>query len=281
VWPEISPDGKRLGLHMHDPVNMDAWIYELDDRAIKRVTFDPGQDGYPLWTPDGSRVIFWSRQGGGAHNLYLRPADLSKDPERLTTSSNDQEPFSWAEGGKLLVFHERSPDTGLDVGVVSIDGEHKSRLVIHGPFDEARPAVSPDGRWIAYESNLSRRSEVYVQPFPDLNARWQVSTEGGASPTWRPDGRELFYRHGTATMSVPIDTTGGAFKYGRSEVIFEGSYVPEDDKLGNGRSYAVAPDGRFLMMKEAARHDNDGAAPQIVVIRNWVSELQRRLQPGK
>ena len=281
VWPEISPDGKRLGLHMHDAVNMDAWIYELDDRAIKRVTFDPGQDGYPLWTPDGSRVIFWSRQGGGAHNLYLRPADLSKDPERLTTSPNDQEPFSWAEGGKLLVFHERSPDTGLDIGVVSIDGEHKPRLVIHGPSDEARPAVSPDGRWIAYESNLSRRSEVWVQPFPDLNARWQVSTEGGASPTWRPDGRELFYRHGTAMMSVPIDTTGGAFKYGRSEVIFEGSYVPEDDKLGNGRSYAVAPDGRFLMMKEAARHDNDGAAPQIVVIRNWVSELQRRLQPGK
>jgi serine/threonine-protein kinase len=274
-WPQISPDGRRLGGHIHDPVNMDAWIYELDHGPLVRMTYDARQNGTPLWSPDGTRVAFWSRQGG-PRNLYLRPADLSGRPERLTTSPNDQAPLSWSGDGRLLVFHERSPDTGMDIGVVSIDGDHKSQVIIRGAFNEGRPAVSPDGRWIAYESNASGRSEVYVQPFPGLETRWQVSTEGGESPSWGPDGRELFCRRENAMIRVPVRTTGNSFRYGNSEVLFEGPYVPEEDAVG-ARSYAVAPDGRrFLMMKEQERHDHDGGASQIVVIRNWVSELERR-----
>ena len=140
--------------------------------------------------------------------------------------------------------------------------------------------MSPNGRWIAYESNLSGRWEVYVQRFPELTTRWQVSTDGGESPTWSADGRELFYRRGKAMMSVRVATNGSSFRYGTSEVLFEGPYAPEDPARC-ARSYAVAPDGRrFLMMKEEGRRRDDADASQIVVIRNWAEEL-KRLVPAR
>src|SRR5439155_22249930 len=248
-YPQVSPDGRRLGFHIMDPGNMDAWIYELDHGPLVRMTYDPRQDGYPLWTLDGKRIVFWSRQGGGAANLYIRSADLSGGDERLTTSLNGQRPYSWADAGKLLVFEEVSPDTGLDIGVVPIDGAHTPRLIIRGPSDEGRPSMSPDGRWIAYESNLTRRPEIYVQPFPEMRSRWQVSTDGGTSPLWSPYGQEVFSRREQAVMTVPVDTRGGAFRYGNARPLFAGPYVEEDHQR-TGRSYAIAPDGqRFLMMK--------------------------------
>jgi len=166
--------------------------------------------------------------------------------------------------------------TKMDIGVVPIDGERTPTLVIRGPSDEGRPAVSPDGRWIAYQSNVSGRFEIYVQPFPELSDRWQVSTDGGASPIWDPSGRELFYRNDRAVMSVPVTTVGRAFSYGNPRMLFAGSYVPEESAVGGGRSYALAPDGRrFLMMKEQGRAEGDSDATQIVVILNWVKELDR------
>jgi len=281
VWPRVSPDGKRLGLHFHNPINMDAWIFELDHGPLKRVTDHPLQDGYPVWTPDGTRVVFWSRQGGGAHNIYQRSADLSGGHERLTTSASDQAPFSWADGGRLLVFHQRSPDSGLDIGVLSMEGTHQSRLIIHGPSHESRPAMSPDSRWIAYQSNASGRWEVYVQPFPTLDSRWQISTDGGVSPIWGSDSRELFYRRGSAVMRVAIEASARAFNYGTPAMLIDGPYVPEEETPSVGRSYDVGPDGlRFVMIKEQAQGTREAGAAPIVVIRNWVSEVERRLQAG-
>jgi Tol biopolymer transport system component len=271
-YPQISPDGRRLGLHIMDPANMDAWIYELEHGPLVRMTYDPRQDGYPLWTPDGKRVVFWSRQGGGANNLFIRSADLTGGVERLTTSPDSQRPYTWADAGKLLVFEESSPDTGSDIGVVPIDGERVPHLIIHGPSFEGRPSVSPDGRWIAYESNVTGRSEIYVQPFPGLQSRWQISTDGGTSPIWSPTGNEVFYRRQNAVLSVPVARQGDTFRYGNSTVLFEQAYVEEDEQR-TGRSYAVSPDGqRFLMMRDTERRTQE-----IVVIRNWASEIERRL----
>jgi Tol biopolymer transport system component len=253
---------------------MDAWIYELDNGPLQRVTYDPFPDGSPLWSPDGSRIAFWSRRGGGPSNLYVRAADLSGSDQRLTTSLNNQIPFSWAGDGTLLVFHEATRDRGRDIGVVSIHGDRQPHLIVRGPFDEASPAVSPDGRWIAYESNLSGRWEVYVQPFPELTTRWQISTDGGESPTWGPEGRELFYRRANAMVSVDVEPLGSSFRFGASRVLFEGAYRPEDP-YRQGRGYAVAPDGqRFLMVKE--EHRGGEAAPsRIIVVRHWAEELKR------
>jgi serine/threonine-protein kinase len=279
-WPQVSPDGRRLGFHIMDPANMDAWIYELDHGPLVRVTWHPAQDGYPLWTPDGTRIVFWSRQGGPTANLYLRSADLTGGDERLTTSPNAQQPFSWARDGQLLVFQEYSSETRMDIGVVPIEGERKPAWVVRGSSDEGRPAMSPDGRWIAYQSNLSGRFEVYVEPFPVTGDRWQVSIAGGASPIWAPNGRELFYRNNRAVMSVPVTTAGRVFSSGNPRTLFEGSYVPEESDVSGGRSYALAPDGRrFLMMKEQERPEGSSGATQIVVILNWVEELKQLKAP--
>jgi eukaryotic-like serine/threonine-protein kinase len=278
-WPHISPDGRRLGFHIMDPLNMDAWIYELDHGPLIRMTYAPQQDGYPLWTPDGKRIVFWSRQAGESGNLYMRSADLTGTDERLTESPNYQVPVSWAGDGKMLVFQEGSPDTGSDIGVVPIEGEHTPHLLINGRADEGGAAVSLDGRWIAYHSNLSGEWQVYVQPFPALDGRWQVSTQGGVSPIWDPNGHELFYRSGRAVMSVPVETTGTTFRHGNPKLLFEGSYVPDGTEPWDTPSYAVSPDGqRFLMMKEEGRTQSS-AGRQIVVIVNWAEELKRLLPP--
>ena len=129
--------------------------------------------------------------------------------------------------------------------------------------------MSPDGRWIAYQSNVSGRWEVYVQPFPGLAGRWQLSTQGGVTPLWHSTGRELFYRHGAAMMSVRVDATSSSFSHGSPQKLFEAPYVGEDDEFG--RHYAIAPDGRFVMMKEAPRRPTE-----IVVIVNWAEELRSR-----
>jgi serine/threonine-protein kinase len=270
-WPQISPDGRRLGFHIMDPVNMDAWIYELDHGPLVRMTYHATQDGFPLWTPDGKLVAFWSRQAGDVANLYLRSADLTGTEKRLTTSGNTQAPVCWAREGKLLVFQEDSPKTKADIGVVPIEGVPTPQMIIRGPADEQNPAMSPDGRWIAYQSNFSGRWEVYVQPFPGLDGRWQVSTQGGLTPTWHPNGRELFYRSARAMMGVPVETTGTSFKHSNPKVLFEGSYVADGTTVVDGRNYVLRPDGeRFLMMKEERRSE-----PRIVVISNWIEELKR------
>jgi Tol biopolymer transport system component len=275
-WPEISPDGKRVGAHIMDPANMDAWIYELDHGPLRRVTSNPAQDGYPLWSSDGKRIAFWSRQGGVASNLYLRSGDLTGGDERLTSSPNEQVPFAWTRDGRL-VFQEFSPDTRTDIGVLPIEGTRTPTLIIRGPSDEGRPSMSPDGRWIAYQANRLGRFEVYVQPFPELGDVHQVSTEGGASPLWHPNGRELFYRKGRVMISVPITTTGRIFGFGNPRTLFEGPYVMEGSDVGGGRSYALAPDGRFLMMKEQKALEGGSGPTEIVVILNWIEELKRLL----
>ena len=279
-WPQVSPDGRRLGLHIMDPVNMDAWIYELDRGPLIRMTFDPRQDGYPLWSPDGKQIAFWSRQAGGPANLYLRSADLTGHGVRLTTSPNGQVPFAWAPDGKLLIFQEDSPGTNMDIGMVAIGAARATQPLIRGPSDEAHPAISRDGRWIAYQSNLSGRWEVYVQPFPGLAVRWQVSAQGGLSPIWHPNGSELFFRNGGAVLSVPVQPSSTTFRHGNPKVLFEGAYVPEGVESWAARSYDLSPDGlRFLMMKEQGGQERTGAT-QIVVVSNWVEEL-KRLAPGR
>jgi Tol biopolymer transport system component len=279
-WPQVSPNGRQVGLHIMDPANMDAWIYELDHGPLVRVTFNPAQDGYPMWTRDGKRIVLWSNQPGGVRELRIRSATLTGSDEVLMTST-DVAPYSWSGDGKLLVFQQASPETRMDIGVVPIDGEHTVKMIINGPSDEEHPAVSPDGRWIAYQSNESGRSEVYVQPFPALGSRWQVSTQGGTSPLWDPDGRELFFRHGRSIVSVPVTAAGNTFSYGNPRPLFEGPYVTDEADPGGGPTYALSPDGkRFLMMKALEPDGGRSGQTQIVVVLNWLDELQRLL-PAK
>ena len=281
--PRISPDGSRLAIAVDERVNPDVWIYDLAGETFTRLTFDSATDSFPLWTPDGQRVVFQSDRDGGPLNLFWKAADGMGRVERLTTSPNNQEPSFFSSDSKSLVFWEGNPETSWDIGVLSMDGEPASKLLLQTQFNEGRPVISPDGRWVAYMSDEMGRFEVYVRPFPNVEeGRWQISSEGGVSPLWGPKGLELFYRSldGLKMIVVRIKTEP-TFSAGRPETLFTEDYFAMDRAQGYpinslsslGRNYDMSPDGqRFLMLK---RGEEQLEQEPIYIILNWFEELKR------
>ncbi len=196
-------------------------------------------------------------------NLYWKNADGSGSEERLTNSPNSQYAASWTPDGKMLVYTEVRPAQGADIGILSLD-DRKTRLFLETPYSEDRPALSPDGKWIAYASNESGRFEIYVQPFPEGGKKWKVSTEIGYNPVWSHDGRELFFQNGDRMMAVSVRTSPG-FAAGKPTLLFTGRF--------NG-FYDVARDGRFLMVKGM---EQDSAPVQFNLVLNWLSDLQQKM----
>jgi serine/threonine-protein kinase len=273
--PRISPDGTRVALNPRDEEN-DVWIWDFVRETLTRLTFDPGQDRFPLWSPDGRRIAFSSQRDKSRGNPFWQAADGTGTVERLAESDRQVFPTSFSpDGTRLLVYGDApgNPDDD-DVAVVQPQGEGRLMPLLHTMFREQNAELSPDGRWLAYNSNESGRDEVYVRPFPDVEkGRWQVSTGGGVQPLWARNGRELFFRSGAALMVVPVQTDRG-FAAGNAKVVFEGVYATP---LG-GRSYDVSLDGRrFLMIKEGAAAGDTARRPQIILVQNWSEELKRLL----
>ena len=190
----------------------------------------------------------------------------------MTESDSYQVPFSWSGDGKLLAYVEINAETGRSIGLLSLEGEPSSRLVMDTRFDERSPSISPDGRWLAYDCDESGRKEIYVQSLPDMSGKWQVTTEGGSEPLWSPDGRELFYRVENRMMAVTIETDP-IFVSGNPILLFEGQYYEEPT---GSRSYDVSPDGqRFLMIKEGDSADDQRNRTELIGVENWFEELKR------
>jgi eukaryotic-like serine/threonine-protein kinase len=263
TYPRLSPDGQRIGVTVSE-LGRQVWMYDLTRETLTRLTFEGTTNGSPVWTADGKRVAFSS---GSPANLFWQPADGSGKPERLTTSQYPQTPTSRSPDG-LVAFREQTPTTGNDIWVLRLS-DRKAEPFLRTPFAESSPQFSPDGRWLAYHSDESGRTEVYVRPYPGPGSKWQISTEGGMEPVWNPNGRELFYRNGNKMMAVNIITQPG-FSSGKPTALFEGPYVPTPTSLSN---YDVSPDGqRFLMLKAVEQQQT---ATQIHVILNWHEELKR------
>ena len=208
-------------------------------------------------------------------NIYWMLADGSGTPERLTTSENTQFPGSWSPDGQVLAFTELDPTSGYDVWVLGLQGDRKPRPFLQTPSNEGGPMFSPDGRWLAYQSDESGREEMYVRPFPGLGGKVQISTEGGVQPVWARNGRELFYRNGDKMMAVAIQTRP-TFVAAKPKLLFEGHYEMGIYVLHN---YDVSPDGqRFLMIKAS---EQEPAPTQLNVVLNWSDELRRLAPAGK
>jgi hypothetical protein len=169
--------------------------------------------------------------------------------------------------GFSLLYVEWNPETNRDIWAMTLEGDQHTDPVLVTPFDEYRPTLSPDGRWLAYVSDESGRYEVYVQSWPEGASRALVSTHGGMAPTWSADGTELFYQNGKAMMAVPVES-GASFSIGTPELLFEGNF-----KLGiyGSLSYDVATDGRFLMIEPS----RDETADRLHVVLDWFEELKR------
>jgi len=269
--PRLSPDGRRLAVTITEN-SENVWIYDIPTGSFTQLTFE-GHNSMPVWTRDGARIAFASNKAG-ALNLLWKQADGIGADERLATSSQSQAPYSWSPGSHSLVFVEQSPTTGRDIWMLSTDGDLKSRAILQSPSNETGPALSPDGRWLAYVSDDSGRNEVYVVPLGSASAtqaRRQVSTDGGTEPLWSPEGNEIFYRVGSRMM-ISRTRTVPDFQAGPPQILFEGTY----EKGRESRpAYDVSADGRRFLM---VRTNTSEAAPvAFELVLEWFEELRRHL----
>ena len=279
LHPRLSPDGTRVALATIGEEN-DLWIWDLRRTMLTRLTLDPGVDQFPVWTADGRRIIFNSDRGGQS-NLWWQAADGTGAAERLTTSLNNQRPTGITPDGTAVLFDEAVPTMNRDLLQLALDGSRGVTPLLQTKFGEINGSVSPDGRWLAYESNSSGSSEVYVRPFPNVaGGQWQVSTAGGRQPLWARNGNELFYvGPGGALFRVPVEAGGATWNAGTPTQLLEGRYWVMATSGSSGRMFDVSADGqRFLMIK--APGSEAGAASSIIVVQHWDEEL-KRLVPTK
>ncbi len=263
VHPQLSPDGQKLALDIRE-AGGDVWIHDLVRGTLTRLTFDPGEEETPIWSPDGKRVAFTASRAGQPRSIFWKPAGGGAE-ELLATAPHHLHLTSWSPDGRFLLYYQMAPNTGQDIWLLPLEGDRKPRPMLQTPFNESDAKFSPDGRWVAYVSDETGRNEVYVQAYPGPGGKSQISTEGGTEPAWARSGRELFYRNGDKMMAVTLETKPG-FTAGTPRLLFQGQYEP---------TYDVAPDGqRFLMIKAGAQ----GAAPvQLQLVLNWFEELKRRV----
>ena len=273
VYPRVSPDGMRVALDIRDWQN-DIWVWQVPAGPLRRLTLNAADDQYGHWTPDGDHLVFSSSRDG-ASNLYRKAADGTGAVERLTESASiHQSVNAITRDGTRVIARAIHPERGDDLIVVTLDGDRARETLLGTEFNERNAAISPDGQWMAYQSDASGSYEIYVRPFPDVEAGLSlVSTEGGQFPVWASDGSELFFVQGDQLMAALVQTDA-SFTNETPKVVFEaGSYY-----FGRpGRSFDVAPDGRFLMVKAGYQTGEDASAPEITVVLNWFEELTARV----
>ena len=269
--PRLSPDGKRIAVSATDG-ERDIWIWDFATRRLTPLTSGPDSELFPVWTPDGRRIVYRS-SGARSGGIFWRAADGAGSEQRLTTSTIEQYPDSISPDSRYLAVQETSPTTGGDVARVDLQGDHHSEPLVQTKFREANPEISPDGRWLAYQSDESGRIEIYVRSFPDPgNTRFPVSNGGGVKPMWARDGRELYYLSGSNIMAVPVQTSP-SFVAGTPLRLFGGGYFAAI----LGRTFDVAADGRFLMIRNPSL-DAAATPASMIVVQNWFEELKGKFR---
>jgi Tol biopolymer transport system component len=243
-----------------------VWTWDLQRHTLTRVTSDSRADTVPIWTPDGKQLVFLSRRAGGG-NLYRQRADGTGAAEPLTVGQNTFIPTSITSDGAILLGNSSIPRSWT-LFALPLGKQAPAEPFLRSDANHTYPVASPNGRFVAYQSVESKRQEIYVRPFPNVNdGRSQVSAAGGSHPVWARNGRELFFLDASRRLvGVTVDTTGATFRAGLPVPILSTPYWVVDGPL----PYDVSPDGmRFLMIKEdpAARSPNT----PIVMMLNAIS----------
>ncbi len=268
--PSLSPDEKLVAVSRDDPQfsTADIWLIELARGTPTRFTFVPSVNDTPIWSPDGSRIVF-SANRDGPMNLYQRAASGAGNEEALLKSDNLKLPIDWSADGRFILYQNQDPMTKWDLWVLPLSGDQKPFPFLQTEFVEAQARFSPDGKWIAYTSNESGTWQVYVRSFPAAGGKWQVSTAGGAQPRWRRDGRELYYiSPDRKLMAVEVKGDGSTFEPGVPKELFE----LRVSFPGTGTYYVAAAGGRRFLVTSVLEE----ATPQpITVVLNWTSDLKR------
>jgi eukaryotic-like serine/threonine-protein kinase len=274
----LSPDGRRIATTVEGTVT-DTWIHDIAHDTDTRFTFGV-EHRDPAWTPDGKRITYSGCRDGKC-GLYWKPSDGSGTEELLVQGDDSLYPWFWSPNGKFLVYSVSTSATAGDIWIFSAD-EHMAKPLLNSQFSEEWATFSPDSRWIAYSSDESGRSEVYVAPFPALSPRTRVSVEGGEHPFWSPDGRQIYYRTGPNLLAIHERTTAAVSRImavsisttpelaaGQPHMLFEGPY------FDSGHDWAITPDGKsFIFMRDKA---GQSGGNEMRVVLNWMEELKSRV----
>jgi Tol biopolymer transport system component len=265
---ELSPDGKRVASYRTLNGNPDVWLIDAVRGVPTRFTVDAANDAIPLWSPDGSHVVFQSNRKG-VFNLYWKLSSGAGADELLLESDQAKAPADWSSDGHFLLFRSIDPQTGFDLWVLPVSGDKKPFPFLKTPFEERNGQFSPDGKWIAYQSNESGRFEIYVQPFPGPGGKFQISSSGGAQPRWNKNGKEIFYVSlDSKMMAAPVNLSpdGLSLESGTPVALFPVRIAGGPVSAFNKQQYAVSSDGQRFLVDLVAE---EGTASPITLILNW------------
>jgi Tol biopolymer transport system component len=257
---ELSPDGGRAAVSVLDPDRntRDLWVVDLTRGVRTRLTSDPADDVAPVWSPDGTEIVFASNRAGH-FDLYRKAASGIGEDRMLFRDSAEKYPTSWSTDGSTVLYWQLEAD-GTSLRTLPSSGAGQPRVFLDGPVSQGR--LSPDGRWVVYDSTQSGQSEVYVVSFPEPSRRWRVSTDGGRLSRWRADGREILYAaRDNRVMAAPVSDTAAGLTIGSVQPLFEARPV------GPRAFFAPSPDGsRFLLNTLRA----GTPSVSIAVLQNWM-----------
>jgi eukaryotic-like serine/threonine-protein kinase len=268
--PELSPDGRRIAVDRKVQDNTDVWLMDLARGGLTRLTSDAAFECTPLWSPDGTRIIFGSNRKG-SYDIWIKPSNGTGTEELLLGTPKIKWPIHWSKDGRFLIYSQ-GDSTMLDLWALPMTGNDRKPVVVSNTsFGELQGQFSPDGRWVAYQTNESGSGvEIVVQAFPEPSGKWQVSTGGGVQPRWRPDGKELYFiAPDRKLMAVPVAVRGSTFEAGKPVALFA-------TQISNGGGstkpqYVVSRDGRFLINQVVA----ESATTPITLILNWNPERKK------
>jgi Tol biopolymer transport system component len=270
-YPWLSPDEKRVAFGRQEALGVgpDIWMMEIARGNLTRFTFDPAGDVAPIWSPDGSRIVFGSDREGVV-NLYQKAANGAGNDEALLKSDYPKIPNDWSADGRYILYQTGGQST--DIWVLPLFGDQKPFPFLLTEFNEGWARFSPDGKWIAYSSNESGPWQVYVRSFPGSGGQWMISTDGGAQPQWRRDGKELFYISADRKlMAVDVKGNGSTFEAAVPKALFD-LRLQTPALPGPRNFYIAAADGkRFLV---ASVSEERITTPTTVVL-NWTADLKK------
>ncbi|HUK12905.1 MAG TPA: protein kinase [Thermoanaerobaculaceae bacterium] len=268
----LSPNGQILAEPVQDPQskNVDIWLVDLARGVRTRFTFEPTEDDSPVWSPDGSRIV-WSSNAKGNLDLYVKSSSGAGDGEMLFASDSDKAATDWSRDGRFITFTQLgvTGHTGADLWILPMSGDRKPYPLLATRFDEGNGMFSPDGGWLAYESDESGTIEVYITPFPQASGKWQVSQGGGEAPSWRSDGRALYYATPDGRlMEASVTARGSAVEVGTPH---EFSKAQITGFGSHNWDYAVVPKGDRVL---AVRSVQTAPTP-LTLVTNWSAGLRR------
>ena len=264
----LSPDGARAAIQKIDGGNSDIWIMDLARGLPQRFTFSPNSEDNPSWSPDGNFLIYTSNMEGKTVFFRKNSSGAGSEERIYETASAIDDGTDWSADGKNLLFEDVGDKTLGDIWVLPLDGSAKAQPVLQSEFAQFHGRLSPDAHWIAYASIESGRPEVYVQSFPPAGGKWQVSTDGGAQPRWRRDGKELYFMSPDRKLMAVDVKLGATFEMGTPKPLFQTRVT----NFTSPNRYDVTADGQRFLVNSSVEENSRNP---LVVILNWAAGIKK------